>query len=77
VLQKMFVPVGGAGIERVGAFLPMLLVAAGWAMIGKNTAELREREWRFRDAMALAAAGGACIAVMLSDAGSPFLYFQF
>jgi alginate O-acetyltransferase complex protein AlgI len=77
LLRTMFVPEGGVGIDRAGAMLPMLLFAAAWAMLGPNMSELAERKWRFRDAVALAAAAGACLAVMLGDTASPFLYFQF
>jgi alginate O-acetyltransferase complex protein AlgI len=78
LLRKMFVYSGG---DPAAAGLPMILflVFSGWwAMAGPNAIDLHRR-WppRPRRALALAAAFGACLAIMLGNGSSPFLYFQF
>ncbi len=78
LLRKMFVFSRG---DPAAAGLPMILflVFAGWwAMAGPNAIDLHRR-WppRPRRALALAAAFGACLAIMLGNGSSPFLYFQF
>jgi hypothetical protein len=47
-------------------------------MVGPNAIDLH-RDWRPhpRRAVALAAALGACLTMMLGSGSSPFLYFQF
>ena len=48
------------------------------AAVGRNTFELMEtRAWTPAYQAALAAAFGACLAVMAGGRDSPFLYFQF
>ena len=56
----------------------LLLAAAWWGMVGPNAIDLH-RDWtpRPRRAVALAAALGACLTLMLGSGSSPFLYFQF
>jgi len=78
VLQKMFVPAGGALVENATAMALLLAGAAWWAMRGPNAVDLH-RDWTPRPAraIALSAALGACIALMLGNGSSPFLYFQF
>ena len=78
LLRKMFVYSSG---DPAAAGLPMILflVFSGWwAMAGPNAIDLHRR-WppRPRRALALAAAFGACLAIMLGNGSSPFLYFQF
>ena len=78
LLRKMFVYSRG---DPAAAGLPMILflVFSGWwAMAGPNAIDLHRR-WppRPRRALALAAAFGACLAIMLGNGSSPFLYFQF
>ena len=78
LLGKMFVYSRG---DPAAAGLPMILflVFSGWwAMAGPNAIDLHRR-WppRPRRALALAAAFGACLAIMLGNGSSPFLYFQF
>ncbi len=78
LLRKMFVFSRG---DPAAAGLPMILflVFSGWwAMAGPNAIDLHRR-WppRPRRALALAAAFGACLAIMLGNGSSPFLYFQF
>jgi alginate O-acetyltransferase complex protein AlgI len=78
LLRKMFVYSHG---DPAAAGLPMILflVFSGWwAMAGPNAIDLHRR-WppRPRRALALAAAFGACLAIMLGNGSSPFLYFQF
>jgi alginate O-acetyltransferase complex protein AlgI len=79
LLGKMFVPTQGVGVERPMLLLVLLLIAAWWAMVGPNEFDLDERVrvWRPRHAYALAAALGACLALMAGGGSSPFLYFQF
>ena len=78
LLHKMFVPTGGALVEHVPAMVLLVSGAAWWAMAGPNANDLY-RDWapRPRRAIALSAAFGACLAVMLGSGSSPFLYFQF
>jgi alginate O-acetyltransferase complex protein AlgI len=78
LLHKMFVPTAGALVEHVPAMVLLVSGAAWWAMAGPNANDLY-RDWapRPRRAIALSAAFGACLAVMLGSGSSPFLYFQF
>jgi alginate O-acetyltransferase complex protein AlgI len=78
LLRKMFIYTDGT---PAAAGLPMILflVFSGWwAMAGPNAIDLHRR-WppRPRRALELAAAFGACLAIMLGNGSSPFLYFQF
>jgi alginate O-acetyltransferase complex protein AlgI len=78
LLGKMFAPVAGATVPNPLALIALLLAGAWWAMIGPNAIDLH-RDWRPRPrrAVALAAALGACLTMMLGSGSSPFLYFQF
>ena len=78
LLQKMFAPAGGATVHNPLALSVLLLAAAWWGMVGPNAIDLH-RDWRPRPrrAVALAAALGACLTMMLGSGSSPFLYFQF
>jgi hypothetical protein len=78
VLTRMFsFTPGSSGVVTAGA-IGLLLVAAWWSMLGPNAFDI-DAEWqpRRRHAFALAAAFGACIAIMAGTGSSPFLYFQF
>jgi hypothetical protein len=56
--------------------LPLLAVAAWWAMIGPNVFEMRFPEtWRVRSA--LTAGFAIALALILGLHTSPFLYYQF
>ena len=56
--------------------LPMLAVAAWWAMIGPNVFEMRFPEtWRVRAALTTGFA--AALALIIGLHTSPFLYYQF
>jgi alginate O-acetyltransferase complex protein AlgI len=78
VLRTMFTPTAGVLVPNLPAVGALLLLAAWWAMAGPNAIDLH-RGWtlRPRRALALSAAFGACIAIMLGNGSSPFLYFQF
>jgi alginate O-acetyltransferase complex protein AlgI len=75
---KMFAPASGRLVENAPALILVLIGAAWWAIVGPNATDLH-RDWtpRPRRIIGLAAAAGACAAVMLGSGSSPFLYFQF
>jgi alginate O-acetyltransferase complex protein AlgI len=78
LLQHMFAPTPGTEAGSAVGFT-VLLVLAGWlSMFGPNAFDL-DAEWkpRPRYAVALAAAFGACLALIAGAGPSPFLYFQF
>jgi len=78
LLRSMFVPVRGDSVDHPAVMALLLAGAAWWAMRGPNAIDLHQ-DWtpRPRRALALSAAFGACIALMLGNGSSPFLYFQF
>jgi alginate O-acetyltransferase complex protein AlgI len=78
LLSHMFTVSSGTMADRVTLLIPLTLVAAWWSMWGPNAQELHEN-WKLtpRRAIVMAAALGACIAVMAGGSESPFLYFQF
>jgi hypothetical protein len=76
LLTTMFAPTRGALGMDAAFFLPVLLVAAWWAMRGPNVFEMAHGfEWRSRITRTVQLA--ACLAVILGSRASPFLYFQF
>lgn len=79
LLRAMFVPTAGALMGDAGVFLALIVAAAWWSMAGPNAFDLlAEPRPRPRWAgLPLAAALGACIAVIAGGGNSPFLYFQF
>ncbi|MGH7720180.1 MAG: MBOAT family O-acyltransferase [Gemmatimonadaceae bacterium] len=77
LLRRMFVPTAGTVFENAGVFAVILAFAAWWGMAGPNAFELDAMWKRRRHAVALAAALGAALAIMLGSGASPFLYFQF
>ena len=79
LLGRMFVPTSGALFPGVELFVVAATIAGWWAMIGPNAFDLHEHPPRriHVRAVAVAAAFGACLAVMSGGGSSPFLYFQF
>jgi alginate O-acetyltransferase complex protein AlgI len=76
LLSAMFVPTRGALGMDVAFFLPSLLIAAWWSMVGPNVFEMTHGvEWRSRVARTVQLA--ACLALIAGSRASPFLYFQF
>lgn len=78
LFHKMFVPVEGTMMPQLPVFAVVLGAAGWWAMVGPNAFDI-DRTWaiRPRHAVVLAAALGACLAIMAGTGSSPFLYFQF
>ncbi len=78
VLGRMFSYVPGTTGVVTGGAVGLLLFAAWWSMAGPNAFDI-DAKWepRRRHALALAAAFGACVAIMAGSGSSPFLYFQF
>jgi hypothetical protein len=76
ILTKMIIPTGGLSVEQVYLAVPLVGVAAWWAMIGPNPFELRH-EIGWRRGFALTAAAAACLALIAGTRAAPFLYFQF
>jgi alginate O-acetyltransferase complex protein AlgI len=76
LLGRMFTPVAGDLVPSVTLALPLVVIAALWAMVGPNPFEMRlERQWRGR--LVLTASFAASLALILGSRPSPFLYFQF
>lgn len=78
LFETMFGGVAGAAIPQPEIFVPLLLVAVWWGIIGPNPFDI-DRQWkpRARRQVVLAAALGVCLAIMAGSGSSPFLYFQF
>lgn len=78
LLAHMFVPTAGTETVPLAAFAVFLPIAAYLSMFGPNAFDI-DAEWRPRPryAVALAAAFGACLALIAGSGPSPFLYFQF
>jgi alginate O-acetyltransferase complex protein AlgI len=78
VLHAMFTATAGMLPQNLDVLACMLLVAAYWAMVGRNTFEFNDTHLAtpMRRVM-MAAAFGACLGVMAGGRDSPFLYFQF
>ena len=76
LIATMFSWVPGEPPPNATLALPLLLIAAWWAMIGRNPFEI-DLEPRLRTRLALATAFGAAVALIVSSRPSPFLYFQF
>jgi hypothetical protein len=76
LFARMFVPTSGTLVPNVSLSLPLILIAAIWALFGPNPFELRlEREWKGR--LVLTASFAASLALILGSRPSPFLYYQF
>jgi alginate O-acetyltransferase complex protein AlgI len=76
LLGTMFRPVSGELPANTVLVVPVLIGAAWWAMVGPNPFEMSLPP-RLRTRVALAAAFGAAVALIVSSRPSPFLYFQF
>jgi alginate O-acetyltransferase complex protein AlgI len=76
IYHRMFVPTSGELVEQPVLAALVLCVAAWWAMIGPNEYELN-LETTGPKRIALTAAFGASLAVIIGSPFSPFLYFQF
>jgi alginate O-acetyltransferase complex protein AlgI len=76
LLVKMFAPVAGRGIPHPEAALIFISLGVAWAMLAPNPFQMQHRATWPR-AVALAAALGACLAIISGSRASPFLYFQF
>jgi alginate O-acetyltransferase complex protein AlgI len=78
LFSKMFSGGAGQQIHQLVPRLALLIIAGNWALAGPNAQDLHEA-WHptKRRAVALAAAFGASLALMLGSGTSPFLYFQF
>jgi D-alanyl-lipoteichoic acid acyltransferase DltB (MBOAT superfamily) len=78
VLHTMFSATAGSLPQHTDVLAFMLLVAGYWAMVGRNTFEFNQEGTGTPVRQVLmAAAFGACLAVMAGGRDSPFLYFQF
>lgn len=78
LLSTMFGLHGGAGIDRSGVLLIVLLVAGGWALAGPNPFELHaSARPRYYGRALGSLVFGAMLALIASWQNSPFLYFQF
>ncbi len=76
MLRRMFVPASGDLVPAATLAIPLVMIAALWAMVGPNAFELQpERQWKSR--LALTASFAASLALILGSRPSPFLYFQF
>jgi alginate O-acetyltransferase complex protein AlgI len=76
LLRKMFIPTGGDLVHGAPIAASVLALAAAWAAFGPNAFDLKHERSYQRD-LALAAAFGACMAIIAGSRSSPFLYFQF
>jgi alginate O-acetyltransferase complex protein AlgI len=77
-LRTMFLPTDGTMLPQAGVLGITLAIGAGWAAFGPNVFDM-DAKWvpRAPRAILLAAAVGACLAIMAGSGSSPFLYFQF
>lgn len=82
LFHRLFIPTEGdstvlASPVTVGA-VALLMIGAWWSMVGPNAFDI-DAAWRprARVTLGLAAAFGACVAIMAGSGPSPFLYFQF
>jgi alginate O-acetyltransferase complex protein AlgI len=78
IIRKLAIPTEGAYFSDVqlALALPVMAIAAWWSMRGPNVFELKH-EWTPGRRVALAAAFGAGLALIVTARPSPFLYFQF
>ena len=76
LLSRMFTLTSGALVPSAALAVPLIVIAAVWALFGPNPFELKlEREWKGR--LVLTASFAASLALILGSRPSPFLYFQF
>lgn len=78
IIRRMIVPTSGVILSDIALplLLPTMAIAAWWSLRGPNAFEMRH-EWSPRRRVALAAVGGATLALIVTARPSPFLYFQF
>lgn len=78
VLRLMVVPTPGTYFTEIDVrlVLGVMAIAAWWSMRGPNPFEMKH-DWTPRRQVALAAAFGAGLALIVTARPSPFLYFQF
>ncbi len=78
LLDAMFTWVPGYLGPKPEIFAVATLLAGTWAMVGPNAFDVfRDFRWRWWYLYILAAAMGACVAILAGGRTSPFLYFQF
>lgn len=78
LLHVMFVPAAGVALTQGSLIGAALLLVGAWALLGPNEHDLHQNYvWTWPKALALSAAFGGCIALMVGGGSSPFLYFQF
>jgi D-alanyl-lipoteichoic acid acyltransferase DltB (MBOAT superfamily) len=76
IIHRMFVPTPGLNVPQPLLGLFPLMIAAVWAIVGPNVREI-SHVWRPAWVFWLAIAFGACLALIMGERTSPFLYFQF
>ncbi len=78
ILRIMVVPTTGGHFSEIDLRLVFVVmgIAAWWSMRGPNPFEMKH-EWTATRRVALAAAFGAGLALIVTARPSPFLYFQF
>jgi alginate O-acetyltransferase complex protein AlgI len=79
MLTRMFHFHPGPPIDGLPGLMTALIITGSLAMFGPNASELHTMDWKLtpRRAFGLAAAFGACLALIAGTGASPFLYFQF
>jgi len=78
LFRTMFVPSPGEVFDRMWVFGALVAFGAWWSMIGPNAFDIdAASEQRPLQPVLLAAAFGACVAIISGNGASPFLYFQF
>lgn len=80
LLRAMVVPTAGDLVAQPALAAALLMFAAWWAMRGPNVYDAHREvspAWTWGRRAALAAAFGACLAMIVGTRPSPFLYFQF
>lgn len=78
ILHRMFIPTDGSFFSDTNLSLALITMAfaSWWSMIGPNPFEV-SHEWRGRRQMFWSLVLGICLAMIIVQRPSPFLYFQF
>jgi alginate O-acetyltransferase complex protein AlgI len=76
LLAKMFIPTSGELVPNAPFAVAILAISAVWSTAGPNVFGMHHDRSFHRD-LALAAALGACLAIIAGSRSSPFLYYQF